>query len=74
MDLAQELLRRQANPDSVDIKGKSAMHRAARYKHNQMMQLLIVTTRHSTHCGVEGCTHGSPYTRQRRGLMGASAP
>lgn len=36
-----ELLSRQANPDSVDHKGRSALHRAAGKKHNKIVWMLL---------------------------------
>ena len=41
LELARELLRRFASPDSTDERGRAALHRAAKHKRESMIALLL---------------------------------
>ena len=41
LELARELLRRFASPDSTDEAGRAALHRAAKYRRQAMVRLLL---------------------------------
>ena len=46
LELARELLRRFASPDSTDERGRAALHRAANHKRHAMVRLLLSAGAH----------------------------
>ena len=46
LELARELLRRFASPDSTDERGRAALHRAAKHKRHAMVRLLLSAGAH----------------------------